>query len=63
MAAPLWEVCRLRFFELDLHKEEEVNAYLTLQKGEYNVTQHLVFRLSHFNAAIFLADNFCKLPK
>ena len=25
----------------------------------YHGTQHLVFRLSHFNAAIFLADNFC----
>ena len=30
-----------------------------MYKGGYYGTQHLVFRLSHFNAAIFLADNFC----
>ena len=28
-------------------------------KGGFHGTQHLVFRLSHFNAAIFRADNFC----
>ena len=29
----------------------------------YHGTQHLVFRLLHFNAVIFLADNFCNFPK
>ena len=29
-----------------------------LHKGRFHGTQHLVFRLSHFNAAIFRADNF-----
>ena len=28
-------------------------------RGGFHGTQHLVFRLSHFNAAIFWADNFC----
>ena len=28
-------------------------------RGGFHGTQHLVFRLSHFNAAIFRADNFC----
>ena len=27
-------------------------------RGGFHGTQHLVFRLSHFNAAIFWADNF-----
>ena len=27
--------------------------------GGFHGTQHLVFRLSHFNATIFRADNFC----
>ena len=30
-----------------------------LHKGGYHGTQHLVFRLSHFNDAIFRADNVC----
>ena len=28
-------------------------------RGGFHGTQHLVFRLSHFNAAIFRAGNFC----
>ena len=38
------------------------NIPLTLnciRGGGFHGTQHLVFRLSHFNAAIFWADNFC----
>ena len=30
-----------------------------IRGGGFHGTQHLVFRLSHFNAAIFRADNFC----
>ena len=31
-------------------------------RGGFHGTQHLVFRLSHLNAAIFRADNFCNCP-
>ena len=30
-----------------------------IRGGGFHGTQHLVFQLSHFNAVIFRADNFC----
>ena len=38
-----------------------LRSALTLNciRGRFHGTQHLVFWLSHFNAAIFRADNFC----
>ena len=38
-------------------KQAVVSINTLLQKGVHG-TQHLVFRLSHFNVAIFLVDNF-----
>ena len=40
-------------------KEKPYHSDPFARKGGYHGTQHFVFRLSHFNAAIFRADNFC----
>ena len=45
----------LDFFPSSLALDLTLNCI----RGGFHGTQHLVFRLSHFNAAIFRADNFC----